>query len=483
MLEGVSAPTIQRDDPEPIPAEPAVGFSGIWYQITGGGGTAFANKYGGGLCTYPQQINPNAVYAPEAERTFFAYSHDPGDGSIRHAVSFYDHATGEVARPRYWLDKKTGDAHDAPALAIDGAGHVHLFASTHGNHRRAYIRRGAEPFDIDAFTELMTEDNASAVSVFDDELRFNYGSPWYLPNAPGAEKIFLPHTRYEGRHRHLFTTSSADGKTWTRRRGFSHIEGGQYQVSQAAPDGRTMGTMFNYHPKSDTSDPCDARTNLYYAATSDLGGTWTAADGSVLIDNTGEADHPFTHIENGALAYRAEPGERVYLKDLAFDEAGAPVLMFLTSRGSETGPQSGPRRLRTAQWNGTAWVIRDVLTTTHNYDYGSLYIEAGAWRLIGPYLPGPQEHGTGGEIGLWVSRDEGATWSLEKEMTRGSACNHTYVRRPQHARPDFYGLWADGHAFEPSPVRLYLCNRAGDVFRLPEAFPDGVDRLPVKRVA
>ena len=35
------------------------------------------------------------------------------------------------------------------------------------------------------------------------------------------------------------------------------------------------------------------------------------------------------------------------------------------------------------------------------------------------------------------------------------------------AHPDFYVLWADGHGRQPSPSRLYFCDRDGNVFRLP----------------
>ncbi|MEA3364978.1 MAG: hypothetical protein U9Q79_04995, partial [Candidatus Hydrogenedentes bacterium] len=54
-----------------------------------------------------------------------------------------------------------------------------------------------------------------------------------------------------------------------------------------------------------------------------------------------------------------------------------------------------------------------------------------------------------------------------KQMTKDSPYNHTYVRRPVNAHPEFYGFWADGHGREPSISRLHFCNKEGDVFRLP----------------
>lgn len=81
---------------------------------------------------------------------------------------------------------------------------------------------------------------------------------------------------------------------------------------------------------------------------------------------------------------------------------------------------------------------------------------------------------------MWASDDQGRTWRKEKQMTRGSDFNHTYVRRPVRAHPDFYGLWADGHGRQPSESRLYFCNREGDVFQLPPTMSDEFARpIPV----
>ena len=57
---------------------------------------------------------------------------------------------------------------------------------------------------------------------------------------------------------------------------------------------------------------------------------------------------------------------------------------------------------------------------------------------------------------------------MARQLTSGSTRNHTYVRRPVRAHPDFYALWADGNARKPSNSSLYCTNRAGEVFRLPE---------------
>ena len=54
------------------------------------------------------------------------------------------------------------------------------------------------------------------------------------------------------------------------------------------------------------------------------------------------------------------------------------------------------------------------------------------------------------------------------QLTPNSERNHTYARRPVNAHPDFYAIWADGDAWQPSESNLYFTDRAGSrVWRLP----------------
>jgi len=45
-----------------------------------------------------------------------------------------------------------------------------------------------------------------------------------------------------------------------------------------------------------------------------------------------------------------------------------------------------------------------------------------------------------------------------------------------NAHPDLYGLWADGHARQPSPSRLYICDQQGQVRMLPETMTQDAER-------
>lgn len=71
------------------------------------------------------------------------------------------------------------------------------------------------------------------------------------------------------------------------------------------------------------------------------------------------------------------------------------------------------------------------------------------------------------EILTRISKDQGSSWQKTETLTTQSTFNHTYVRRPVQAHPDFWAFWADGHGREPSESRLYFSNKKGEVFQLP----------------
>jgi hypothetical protein len=144
-------------------------------------------------------------------------------------------------------------------------------------------------------------------------------------------------------------------------------------------------------------------------------------------------------------------------------------VLLLTSRGHLPGPAQGPHEWATARFDGHDWVFRPFTTSDHNYDHGFLDVEPnGLWRVIAPTGPGAQPFGTGGQMVLWTSPDQGASWTKVKELTHDPERNHTYARRPLNAQPDFYALWADGNAREKSESNLYFTDRDGThVWRLP----------------
>ena len=419
----------------------ADGYRGIWYynQPTH---DQYAYKYSGGFATYPQQQSPIAIYAPAVRKTFFCYGGTvTGKEELLHMVSYYDHRTGKVPRPVILVNKKTDDAHDNPVMAIDDGGYIWIFSNSHGTSRPSYIWRSKKPYDIAQFDLIKTTN-------------FSYGHPHYIP---GKGFLFL-HTLYRDKGRSLFWSTSRDGVEWSESSLISRIDLGHYEITAQQND--RVVTVFNYHP---SPLGLNARTNIYFLQTSDMGKTWTN-------DENPPVSLPLDTVQNPALVrdFRKE-GLLVYLKNIDFDKAGNPVILFLTSKSFESGPTAGPRQWQTARWTGKTWEYRPFTTSDHNYDYGFLSIEPdGTWRIIGATAPGPQPYTTGGDIVLWTSKDQGNTWKQVKQLTHAKRYNHTYPKKPINAQPDFYAIWADGDTLKPSDSSLYFTDKNGSaVWRLP----------------
>ncbi|MBT3375501.1 MAG: hypothetical protein HN742_14400 [Lentisphaerae bacterium] len=418
----------------------ADGYNGIWFTLGQYLNSEYGDKYSGGLGTYTAKHVPLAVYAPEVEKTFFVYG-----GALdekRHLlamISFYDHQTGCVPRPVIVHDKGgVDDPHDNPSISIDEFGHIWVFVSGRGRSRPGFKYRSTAPYSIDDFEQVTEEE-------------LTYPQPWWI-NGKGFLHLF---TKYTG-VRELYWNRSPDGRSWNEHRKLAGIEG-HYQTSRQRGD--RVITAFNMHPGGHP----DNRTNLYYVETRDLGETWCTAEGHAV-------ETPMTDKHCPALIrdFEAE-GRLVYMKDINFDADGNPVILVVTSADHAAGPAGNPREWTLCHWLGNRWEFRVVTTSTHNYDMGSLYVEDdGVWRIIAPTEPGPQFHGTGGEMALWISSDSGQTWRKERDITRNSPLNHAYARRPVNAHPDFYAFWADGNPFEFSESRLYFTNKDGDaVWQLP----------------
>lgn len=396
----------------------------------------------GGLGTYTAKHIPLAVYSPVADKTFFVYGGTAeGKRHLLIMASYYDHKKRTVPKPTIVHDKEgVRDPHDNASICMDDEGRVWVFISGRGRSRPGFKYRSREPHSVDNFELVATQE-------------MTYPQPWYV-SGKGFLHLFTKYTK----GRELYWETSSDGRTWAEDSKLAGF-GGHYQVSQQR-GGRVI-TAFNFHPGGNV----DKRTNLYFVQTDDFGKTWKTAAGEAL-------DVPLEALDNDALVrdYQAE-GRLVYVKDIDIDGQGNPVVLHVTSKGHQPGPQNGPRVWTIAHWTGSKWEFHEVTTSDHNYDMGSLYIEPdGVWRIIAPTDPGPQPHGTGGEMVMWTSRDQGKTWQKAKVLTKNSKYNHCYARRPQNANPEFYAFWADGNPSEVSESRLYYTDKGGsNVWVLPYA--------------
>ncbi len=430
------APGVSGETFEPKRAE---GYRGIWYSNQPSD-DRYRYKYSGGLGTYCAKHRHHAQYASEVNKTFFVYGGTKGVNkpkALQIMISYYDHETDRVPKPALLMNKGTSDAHHNPVIAIDEDGILWVFASAHGLDD-GYIFKSTEPYSIDEFQRVTQKE-------------FTYPQPRYVE---GNGFLFL-FTKYTA-GREMYFTRSMDGRDWSGDEKIAGF-GGHYQIS--SQDGAVRGTAFNWHPPK---GGLNARTQLYYMQSSDRGRTWETVEGEKLTT-------PLDSPENPALIrdFKKE-GWLVYLKDIDFDSKGRPVILVVRSRGFESGPENDPRIWTIAHWMGDQWDFHNVTRSDHNYDMGSLYVESSQkWRVIAPTEPGPQPYCAGGEIEMWLSSDGGKTWRRNARITQKSPRNHTYVRRPINAHPEFYAFWADGNALKHSISRLYFCDRSGETWRLP----------------
>lgn len=452
------------------------GFRGIWYYNRSLPDSRYAYKYAGGCATYPSNHYPFSVYVPQVNKTFFCFGGTDHEGkTLYHEVSYFDHTTGEVARPTIVMDKATGDAHDNPVLQIDKDGYLWLFSTAHGTGRPSFIHRSAQPYDISNFVNVhpTRTENGREVPLNN----FSYIQVYYAKE----KGFFALFTHYKAQKltygtrvcRVIACMSSKDGVHWSDWKDIGNIEQGHYQTS--GKKGDRIGTSFNYHPHWKTGGGLDYRTNLYYIYTDDYGKIWRTANGKQI-------QTPLTTISNPALVHDyASEGLKVYINDLNYDSEGHPVILYETTKGWMPGPENGPRHWYTARWTGKSWEILPFTISDNNYDLGSLYIEQdGTWRIIAPTDAGPQPYNTGGALVMWQSKDQGHSWEKMKAMTPDCEYNQSYPRRPINANPDFYAFWSDGNGRKKSESRLYFSDKAGNVFMLPRKMEGAMAKpLPV----
>lgn len=321
-------------------------------------------------------------------------------------------------------------------MYIDESGYIWVFVSGRGRSRPGLIFRSDQPYSIERFTKTREGEMTSP-------------QPWWFK---GSGFLYLLTKYTQGRE--LYWSTSPDGTTWSEDRKMAGM-GGHYQVTNVR--GNKLVSVFNYHPGGNV----DKRTNVYAVQTDDMGKTWKNMEGKEVVT-------PMTDPLNEALVRDYEKENKlVYINDLNFDSEGNPVILAILSNDFRPGPAGNPREWTIMHWRDGKWVFHKVCTSTHNYDMGSLYSNGRKWVITGPTGPGPQYHGTGGEIETWISTDKGISWKKSTRLTSGSMRNHSYVRRTHNGDDRFLAFWADGDADKLSESHLYFSDSRGNVFELP----------------
>ncbi|MNK23538.1 hypothetical protein D3C87_418320 [compost metagenome] len=439
------------------------GYRGIWYSNQPSN-DEYVYKYSGGLGTYPANHYPFSVYVAKERKTFFCYGGTNPEGkTLLHMVSYFDHKTGMVPKPTIVLDKKTDNAHDNPVMNIDAEGYIWLFSTAHGTNGPSYVHKSIRPYDIGKFEQVQATkmENGKVVPMNN----FSYLQSWYQ-KGNGFINLF---THYDRKvvpnqpskpRRTISYMTSVDGINYSDWKDLATIEEGHYQTSGSF--GNTVGTSFNFHPVKEGENGLNYRTNLYYIHTKDFGETWQNANGQPL-------QLPLAQIKNEALVKDYHSlGLNVYINDVAYDGQGNPIILFITSKGYQAGPENAPYTWNTARFTGAEWEVLPVTTSDNNYDMGSLIVDKkGNWTIVGPTAIGPQAFNTGGEMVMWASKNQGKSWKA-KALTASSIYNHSYARKPVDVHPDFFAFWADGHGRKRSVSHLYFSDQRGNVYQLPD---------------
>jgi hypothetical protein len=416
----------------------ADGYKGLWFKF--GPLLEYGYKYSGGLGTFSSYHEPIAIYSAEARKTFFVYNGTTraDESHLQVMISYFDHRSHKVPRPVIVYDKMgVNDPQDNASLSIDSNGYIWVFISGRERTRPGLVFKSNQPYSIESFDKIM-------------EGEFEFPQPWWLKDSC----FILMHTKVKiGRD--IYWSSSTDGKSWTASQELAGM-GGHFQISNVYS--KKLVTVFTYFPGGNL----DKRTNLYLLQTDDIGKTWKTVDNKII-------ETPLTDIHNEAIIkdYESE-NKLVYINDLTFDSNGNPVILAIISRDFRPGPAGDPREWMIIHWKDNKWNFSKVCESGHNYDMGSLFIIDDEWRIIGSTEPGPQKYGTGGEMALWISKDEGASWVKAINITTNSVRNNSYARRPVNAQKNFYCYWVDGDADKHSISQLYFTNeKCNGVWVLP----------------
>lgn len=409
----------------------ADGYKGLWSSSLKA--PAYGYRFSGGLATYSAQHNPVAIYSGKAKKTFFVYggTAKAEESNLQIMISYFDHKTGMVPKPVIVYDKMgVNDPQDNATISINSEGYIYVFVSGMGRTRPGFIFRSGKPYSIDKFEK-----------IYDGEIVFP--QPWWIHDSC----FVMMYTKFMRGGSGLFSSTSCDGKTWSPGEKIAGM-GGHSQITNTF--GNKVFTAFNYFP----GRAIEKQTNLYLLQSEDQGKTWKSIDNKII-------QTPLTESHNDALIKDYESEKKlVYIKDLNFDSQGNPAILAIISNNFLPGPSGDPREWMVIHWKDNRWNLSKVCESDHNHDLGSLYISGNEWRIVGPTESGPQKYGTGGEMALWLSPDNGKTWKKEFDITSGSIKNNSFARRPLNYNKKFYSFWADGDADELSESRIYFTDES-----------------------
>lgn len=441
----------------------------------------------------PAAVPAAAVYAAPVRKTFFVYLAAPagqnggaeagrpaGQSPLR--ISCFDHAAGTVPQPSILpLKEDAGTAPLSVSLALDEQGHVWACASrafrytirqagddqrpatplppetqpaaTETSERPAVLFRSTRPYDIRAFSRQ------AGPALADGRLYHVAGRGFILIGLHSADGGSIP----------CFATSP-DGQTWDEPRPLAGIDANHSLVT-AFFQGKTgttkIGVALAAWPAG--KGPL-AATNVYYAETPDAGRTWQSIRQTRL-------DLPIRGHENGVLVWDYKSIRwTAYLKDLEFNSAGIPCIVYLGGRGG-TGRTPLLCTWTVGRWVGREWETHGVIPAAGPFDVTAFQILPDrSWRQV-VIRNSPATRPAHEEVVLWSSTDQGRSWLKQAWFREEPTARHVLVR-PAGASPELSALWivgptgaGDGSPASGSAARLRFLDARGDALQLPVEMP------------
>jgi hypothetical protein len=411
---------------------------GVWHRSGAKTRLSPAGKtvYGGGHATYCSWTRPMAIYAPQVDKTFFAF----GNADNRPTISAYDHRRKTLEPAATVGANKDMDAHRNPHLLIDAEGFLYLFYGSHCSP--TYLARSQRPFDLHAWDSLgAVAENSS------------YPQPWQLRQ--GEIALFY---RNGGTHNagESCVRSRDRGRTWSSPQliATSPPKNGLYAVSvaESGPYPRKIHMTW-----SATRGDWWQRYHLFYASSADGGLTWQRSDGRPYR-------LPITEPDAERVFRSDVPDHGVWLQDAQLDQAGRLHVLFVDG---QTLTYDCCWRLATLAKG--KWTVTRIAGCDHMYDHGALVpLADNDLRAYLPSIP-VQPWEDGGQIVEWQSVDHGATWKSLRQLTHTSKYSHNHVKSVfQQVHGDFRVFWSYGDSADPPQTRDVTLFRYGEQLAAPE---------------
>lgn len=380
---------------------------------------------------------PRAAFDARTNRTYFTYRSGGRDDDTRCAiwVGWYDHNEGRVHRSVRVLERPPVSADDGPAMVLDEAGYIWIFV---GSDRpgAAVVLKSEQP------------NNASSFSVT-ARLSFSDPQPWYQGQ---RGFLLLCYVNKEDRCLPAMTTSR-DGIQWAEPVVLADLGGRHCFVAGRHKD--KIGLVFN---RSLDKDHPDLYTDLYYLESRDWGQSWHSADGRKIELPIEQVDH-FSRMRDYCSMKRITS-----IKDVNFDRMGNPTVLYM----STFAPEVRGRRLRktwyTARWF-RQWYTTGLIMSDHIGDSGCLLIdERMNWTLLATTDPGLCEGMAGGDVVMWLSRDQGRSW-YRGTLTEKRHC--WGIRRAWPASAEMTAMWLGADIDDFQGATIYYSDDSGSVRKLP----------------